>query len=379
MSRRSAPALEPSPSPPRSPTKIGRFALVAGCAAAMLGACGDQGADLQGSPSSPDRPSAGQGGDPSGLDTLGGPPSSSTFTKEELEAQRKAREAVGRARWLKRKETFALKAGETLDQLWARGEKERDAQNHKDAADAFTGFAVHAIEDARAPEALRFAMIGRFALTEYQQGFDLVEDAILHLEDPNALARVHRFVGNTYLAVPHWGTTRGGELLRGRSEQGLSTQTYRQDRERAIAHLERARELMAKHALPPPKDPPPGAQGKGAAALKTNPDDVDLEDDQKRVAAPLTYQERVDTQLDLVGAVARFTRSTPPGATGGTPGARRTTGSSTKRAPMSGPADIAGRATGATCCTAPSPRPAGDPLRPDRVRAAAESVRAGPR
>src|SRR5690606_11332554 len=108
--------------------------------------------------------------------------------------------------------------------------------------------------------ALRRAMRGRFALQDFQEGLFLVEDALRYTENVAVKARLHRLLGNTYLAIPHWGVTRGGEFLRAQHGQGRPTQSYREDRERAIAHLEAARDLMLAHAEPPPPPPPAGDQ-----------------------------------------------------------------------------------------------------------------------
>ena len=57
-----------------------------------------------------------------------------------------------------------------------------------------------------------------------------------------------RFLGGLYLTVPHNGTKRGATYLRGQFTQGVQVYSYRKDSRAAIAHYERARELLL--ALP---------------------------------------------------------------------------------------------------------------------------------
>ena len=163
---------------------------------------------------------------------------------------------------------------EPVDVLWARAQQEAEAHNWKDAQSALTALVVHHGSDARALSATQQAMLTAFRLGEYGDGLGFAEDALLGLGDPLQQARLARVLGNAYLAVPHWGTTRGGEFLRGRADQGKQTQTHREDRARAIALLEQAR----------------------TAWQQADP----TTDDKLR-------KERLEAQIDLASAVARFT------------------------------------------------------------------------
>ena len=69
-----------------------------------------------------------------------------------------------------------------------------------------------------------------FALGEYGEGLTLAEDALPALSDDTARARLHRILGNTYLAIPHWGTTAAGKYIRNQYAQGIPTQTFKEDR-----------------------------------------------------------------------------------------------------------------------------------------------------
>ncbi len=241
--------------------------------------------------------------------TTGGralPPSAAAMAMGELTEEEKAeREAAEKmaadARWHKRSEALASFAKTSADALYAEGLAEEDKQNHKDAADRFTAFVVQHTADPRMADALTRAMRGRFALNGFAEGFDLVEDTLRRVDDVRVKARVHRMLGNTYLAVPHWGITRGGEFLRGQYGQGRQTQSYREDRARAIDHLEKARVLMLKHAEAP-KTNTSTAQEKAAPSAPNDPPPKTVTE-----VAPLSDEERVETLFELVGAVARYT------------------------------------------------------------------------
>jgi uncharacterized protein YfaS (alpha-2-macroglobulin family) len=162
---------------------------------------------------------------------------------------------------------------ESAEALFGRGEEMAKAQNWKDAAEAYTALVVHYPEEKRAAKATIGAMTARFANGQYTEGLLIAEAGVDLVQDSLRRARLQRVVGNAYLALPHWGTEAGGELLRGQWAQGKQTHTFRRDRVRAIEHLEAARDALAEQL----------AQGK------------------------VKLDERVDAQLDLVTAVARFT------------------------------------------------------------------------
>ena len=256
-------------------------------------------------------------------------------------AERAAREALDReasaARWKQRQAALAGYADVSADILYTRGLEAKAAQNTKDAADHFTAFVVHHFDDARVVDALAHAMRGRFALIEYDEGFNLAHDVLRRVDDVRLQARIHRMVGNTYLSVPHWGMTRGGEFLRGQKGQGWNTASYRSDRARAIGHLEKARALMLAHAVPPTAEEERAAEesslsGDGPAlegpstAEAPRPSSGEQKDgglpaDGQKASgsswgvaktfrsgvAPLSDSERVATLLELAAAVAQFT------------------------------------------------------------------------
>jgi len=165
--------------------------------------------------------------------------------------------------------------------LFKDGERELEAQNWRDAYEKFASIVVHTPTDARALPAVEAAMRAIFAGGDYDLGLTLAEDLLLFdgalHDDTLSRARLSRVLANTYLAIPHWGTTKGGEYLRARYDQGEQTESHRADRRRAILHLEASRALYARHA----------------SETSTLPDTL--------------VAERVAVNIDLATAIARFT------------------------------------------------------------------------
>lgn len=150
-----------------------------------------------------------------------------------------------------------------------------EKQNWKDAKTLYQRLVVHHPQDSKAPKAAQEAAGAIFRLGEYQEAFDWLLECIVLFDGTVAEARLLRVVGNLYFAVPHYGTERGGEFHRARYDQGIYKNTYRGDRARGIHYLELARERFAE------------------------------------LAKPELESERIDTQFDLISAVARFTPFDP--------------------------------------------------------------------
>ncbi len=160
-------------------------------------------------------------------------------------ARKKAARDARDARWHALEESLRKADEETL---WERGQEQDKSQNWKDAQEAYEGLVVFFPHDAHAPVAVERALRMAFRRGEYGEGFRFFEDALGAYDAPADVvtrARLLRVLASTRLAVPHWGTTRGGEFLRGRYDQGKQTQTYAEDRAAAVADLEEARELLA--------------------------------------------------------------------------------------------------------------------------------------
>ncbi|MCC7386966.1 MAG: hypothetical protein IT384_34330 [Deltaproteobacteria bacterium] len=196
-------------------------------------------------------------------------------TREAEEAKRAARraEAQSRLHTLKGRTKPA-----TADALWEGAESAYQRQNWKEARDGFQAFAVQHAGEARAPLAVQRATMASFAIGEYGEGLTWHEDALELFRGTIHEARLLKSGATTLLAAPHWGTKKGGELLRGRWDQGIYQDLHRVDRARAIRWLEDARDVAA------------------AVAAKAKPEEADA-----------MAKERIEIQQDLVSAIVRFT------------------------------------------------------------------------
>lgn len=91
-----------------------------------------------------------------------------------------------------------------------------------------------------------------------------------------------RFLAGLYMNVPHEGTKRGGEYLRGQWGQGVYISSWKKDRRAAIENYEKARDLLARLA---------GEAARGGP---------DVEARRKEILA-----ERIGVNFDLAAALAR--------------------------------------------------------------------------
>lgn len=242
-------------------------------------ACGG-GAGLGDGASGGDKPVEGSGGG----ELIAGDPGAvgeGFHADEEDPAAKAARLAKEKQARAERKQALlkTLPAG-TADVLWKQAQSEEEKQNWKVAEDALRALALRAPTDERAPAATEKAMQLAFRRGEYGDGLRFYEDVFLDVADPVLRAKYARLLAQTFLSIPHWGTTRGGEYLRGRYDQGTQTQTFTEDRKRAIALLEEARTLLA------------------AASTATTPSSA-------------TPALRTAVNLELVTALAKFTPLDP--------------------------------------------------------------------
>ncbi|MFO0727566.1 MAG: MG2 domain-containing protein [Myxococcota bacterium] len=191
----------------------------------------------------------------------------------EREAAERARrtEAEGRLQALKKKYPQAEAT------RWEVGVKAYEKQNWKDAAEAFTAYALHHPADPKAQVAIQRVALCRFALGEVEAGLRFHQDAVELYRGTLDAARVLRTLSASYLAVPHFGTKKGGEQHRGRYDQGIYFDSHRQDRASAIAALEEARLIYLGSANPSPE----------------------------------LLKERIEVEHELVSAIARFTPFDP--------------------------------------------------------------------
>jgi uncharacterized protein YfaS (alpha-2-macroglobulin family) len=249
---------------------------------ALAGACGSTTSSSGGDPHATEPTGPSTSGSAAVAST--GDPYASLADEVDPEAQRVAREAAKKVAQAARDVRWAalqkkLKKGDA-DALKKSGDTAMGEQNWRDAYNAYAAIVVHEPGSLPALTAVDSAMRASFALGEYDEGLTLVEDLLLHdgelHDDQLSRARLSRVLANTYLAVPHWGTTKGGVYHRARYDQGEQTESHRADRRRAIVLLEQSRDHYAAHA----KSAQP---------------------------SPALTEERIAANLDLSTAIARFT------------------------------------------------------------------------
>ena len=166
----------------------------------------------------------------------------------------------------------ALKAkleSATAEALLETAQSAEKKQNFKEAKEAYQALALHHPEFEKSAAAVQQATLMAFRLNEYNEGLQWQADAIELFRGKLAEPRLLRVLGNMYLSVPHWGTEKGGEFLRGRHDQGIFQYTYRKDRAASVRYHEEARD--------------------------------------KFTALDAKLDERVEAQFDLVSAIVRFT------------------------------------------------------------------------
>ncbi len=111
-----------------------------------------------------------------------------------------------------------------------------------------------AYDDARKNEKnwstplVRTAVEGAVACSiQLQQWDDALQRAqqfVAHTKGTFGEAIGERFLGGLYLSIPHHGTKQGGKFLRGQWGQGVQVNSWRKDRNEAVKHYERARDLL---------------------------------------------------------------------------------------------------------------------------------------
>ncbi len=129
------------------------------------------------------------------------------------------------------------------------GDKLFEEKNYLEAAKAYAAY----LEDqgAKDPEKAFRASSQRVACLLRLSKFADAEAAAKELPKLFAgkprEARAERFVGNLLVKLPHHGTRQGGTWKRGEGGQGTYVTRFVKDRNEAVAHLERARDLYAKN------------------------------------------------------------------------------------------------------------------------------------
>ena len=191
-------------------------------------------------------------------------------------------------------------------------------QHWKEAAAAYT----EVLSKRQAPEYAWRASTQRMAahlrMGQFDEAVAAAEAMVTRFQGTVREARAERVLGNLYLALPHWGTEKGGKYYRNRHDQGIYKYTYALDRKKAVAHLERARSLylslLAKGARVGEResgrvgDRETGGTGdakrRQAGAGTADSSTPTLQ--HSNTPDQALWQERLDAQFDLVAAVTRF-------------------------------------------------------------------------
>ena len=157
-----------------------------------------------------------------------------------------------------------------------------EQKNYREAADRYQALVEAKAEGwRRAAEQL---IACNLELRLYDDALKAAEDYIVRTAGTPYEARTERLTGNLYMLLPHYGTRAGGKFYRGEYRQGVYLQSWRYDRRQALAHMERARELYAKH-------------DGDRAALDALPEDERAN----------WHNERMEAVFDLANVVSRFT------------------------------------------------------------------------
>ncbi|MFC1581969.1 alpha-2-macroglobulin [Planctomycetota bacterium] len=133
---------------------------------------------------------------------------------------------------------YALKQGTKT-----RGDELFDKKNYKEAAQSYAAAlkAEKKIEDRW--HCAEREIICWFRLGEHNEAEKRLESLAGHFKGTLYEARGEVEAGNVLLKLPHWGYESGGEFTRGRYKQGIYKQTWGADKNRAVKHLEKARDL----------------------------------------------------------------------------------------------------------------------------------------
>jgi hypothetical protein len=165
----------------------------------------------------------------------------------------------------------------------AAADRQHAAGNFKDAAEAYTSF----LESVHPPEQLWHATVNQalcwLRLRAFDRALESAEAALARFAGTIREAHAHRLLGSFYLLVPHSGSFQGGKYLRGEMGDGEFHESTAADRDRAVEHLEKARDLYLAFQADPARQ----------SALSS------------AERSELTTQ-RLGCQFDLVTALTRF-------------------------------------------------------------------------
>jgi len=170
-------------------------------------------------------------------------------------------------------------------ELVKQADKLFEEKHYKEAADAYE----KALAAGPTPKQLEHGfdrlIACRLRLSLFDEALEAAETYVTRTAHTPQEARAERLAGNLYLNIPHWGTRAGGKFHRAQWIQGIQVRSWRYDKEHALRHLERARELYRHYE-------------EGLADGKR------LIPKARREA---WHNERIECIFELAGGAARFT------------------------------------------------------------------------
>ncbi|HET6427606.1 MAG TPA: hypothetical protein VFJ30_04305, partial [Phycisphaerae bacterium] len=133
------------------------------------------------------------------------------------------------------------------DATLAKADKLFEDKNYKEAAEAYAAVVSAEPKHAKWHHASNRIIICRLRLSLFDPALEAAEEYIQRCKGTPYEARAERLAGNLYMLVPHWGTRAGGVFHRAQWMQGIRLRCERYDKDKSVAHLQRARDLYAQY------------------------------------------------------------------------------------------------------------------------------------
>ena len=130
--------------------------------------------------------------------------------------------------------------------LLKQADEQFEKKNYKDAENLYREIVKTGARDEAWHQASRRIIMCNLRLQLFDKALSAAEDYVKQCAGTPHEARAERQLGNLFMLVPHWGTRQGGKFLRSQHTQGIYVMSERHDRNKALEHTERARDLYAK-------------------------------------------------------------------------------------------------------------------------------------
>ena len=132
-----------------------------------------------------------------------------------------------------------------------------EQKNYREAATQYKAFIKAAPKDEEVHRASKQLIASQLRLQLYGDALDAVEGYVKRTAGTYHEARARHLAGNLWMSVPHWGTRSGGDFHRAQWKQGIRVRSFKHDKKKSIAHLEKARQIYATFDALEGKDPRP--------------------------------------------------------------------------------------------------------------------------